>query len=470
MNSPTYRQYIGARYVPKFFENSATGDATWASGTEYEPLTIVTWNLNCYTSKKLVPASVGQPNTNPDYWVNTGNYNAYIQEIEERVSDAESDITGLEGSVDGLDDRLTTAEGKIETAEDDIDTLEGNVSDLETAVHNVETAVKKKYIFIGDSYGHASGTNNGWIDKLISMMGLTSSVDYYESGVGGASFGGQNTNFIHQIQAIYNAIDDPERITDIVVIGGTNELGYDVEDILSGINAFTTYCKTNFPNAKVSLGCVYGTTDATKVVAHYGRALRAYSSARGVKFLNNLQYVLVDRSLLNSDGIHPTDNGYTVLTNAIYDAILDGYNCAYFKMTTPEYDEGTTASIHNSKIYIYLNNDLMTVGSTDRIGIVPTSGTFTLEFNTVYKICNLNNPLFVGGSVSGSESPFVTTTRALIHTTSNGYYSIMCVAMLINKCLYIISTDRQIGTQPGFNQIDDIQIDKISITGPACCA
>lgn len=78
------KQYIGARYVPLFYENS-DGTAEWRANTIYEPLTIVTWNLNSYTSKKPVPASVGDPDSNPDYWVATGLYNAQVNALSEKL-------------------------------------------------------------------------------------------------------------------------------------------------------------------------------------------------------------------------------------------------------------------------------------------------------------------------------------------------------------------------------------------------
>ena len=57
------RQYIGARYVPKFFEGEG-GSNTWAgSSVAYEALTVVTYLNNSYTSKKPVPAGVDISNT-----------------------------------------------------------------------------------------------------------------------------------------------------------------------------------------------------------------------------------------------------------------------------------------------------------------------------------------------------------------------------------------------------------------------
>lgn len=78
-------QYIGARYVPKFYENS-DGTEEWRAGVEYEPLTIVTWNGNSYTSKKPIPSTVGAPSENPSYWVATGIFNQQIADLTNRVN------------------------------------------------------------------------------------------------------------------------------------------------------------------------------------------------------------------------------------------------------------------------------------------------------------------------------------------------------------------------------------------------
>ena len=74
------RHYVGARYVPKFADPVA-----WASGTSYEAMTIVTYNNSSYTSKLPVPATVGNPADNPDYWALTGNYNAQVEQYRQEV-------------------------------------------------------------------------------------------------------------------------------------------------------------------------------------------------------------------------------------------------------------------------------------------------------------------------------------------------------------------------------------------------
>lgn len=89
------RQYIGARYVPKFYENS-NNTAEWQAGVIYEPLTIVTYNSNSYTSKKVVPANIGEPGLNPTYWVATGNFNEQLASLTEDVNDILGEIQGID--------------------------------------------------------------------------------------------------------------------------------------------------------------------------------------------------------------------------------------------------------------------------------------------------------------------------------------------------------------------------------------
>ena len=76
------RQYIGARYVPKFFDDGK-GSSEWISGLSYEPLTVVTHLGNSFISKKPVPANTEITDTN--YWVVTGNYNAQVEEYRQET-------------------------------------------------------------------------------------------------------------------------------------------------------------------------------------------------------------------------------------------------------------------------------------------------------------------------------------------------------------------------------------------------
>lgn len=78
-------QYVGARYVPVFYKNP-DGSWDWEAGASYEPMTIVKYGENSYTSRSQVPSTVGSPNLNPEYWANTGNYNGFISEIQADIA------------------------------------------------------------------------------------------------------------------------------------------------------------------------------------------------------------------------------------------------------------------------------------------------------------------------------------------------------------------------------------------------
>lgn len=73
------RQYIGARYVPKFAD-----PVEWDKLKSYEGLTIVTYAGTSYTSKKPVPVGIELNNT--EYWVVTGNYNEQVESYRQETA------------------------------------------------------------------------------------------------------------------------------------------------------------------------------------------------------------------------------------------------------------------------------------------------------------------------------------------------------------------------------------------------
>lgn len=89
------RQYIGARYVPKFAD-----PIEWDSTRGYEALEIVTHLGTSYTSKKPVPA--GTAISNSEYWVSTGNYNAQVELYRQQVEEYISKTNVLEGITDNF--------------------------------------------------------------------------------------------------------------------------------------------------------------------------------------------------------------------------------------------------------------------------------------------------------------------------------------------------------------------------------
>lgn len=86
------KQYIGARYVPEF-----ASPLDWDNSKTYEPLTIVYYKGNSYTSRQSVPAGIDINNEN--YWALTGNYNAQIEQYRAEVRQVSSNLQTLETTV-----------------------------------------------------------------------------------------------------------------------------------------------------------------------------------------------------------------------------------------------------------------------------------------------------------------------------------------------------------------------------------
>lgn len=106
-----HTQYTGARYVP-IFGRKGESTVTWDSYHPYEPLTIVTYKGNSYTSRQYVPAGIDI--TNETYWACTGNYNAQIEQYRKETqavqTGLDAETTARENADTALSDRVTPLE------------------------------------------------------------------------------------------------------------------------------------------------------------------------------------------------------------------------------------------------------------------------------------------------------------------------------------------------------------------------
>lgn len=101
-------QYIGSRYVP-VFGRKGEDSIEWDNSGTYEPLTIVLYKGNSYTSRQFVP--VGVEITNKKYWANTGNYNAQIEQYRQEVAQIQKTIDGsIIPDINKLKDYIATPE------------------------------------------------------------------------------------------------------------------------------------------------------------------------------------------------------------------------------------------------------------------------------------------------------------------------------------------------------------------------
>lgn len=367
----TYNTYIGARYVPIFSD-----PIEWDKAKSYEPLTIVTYQGDSYTSKTFVPAQTEITNT--EFWVRTGSYNAQVEQYRKEVQEFVTKMDDLEESVNNslssFDTRLTQTDEKVEsynnritTLESDnatnktnisnntnsISTIEGQINTINTDIESLDSRVEsnensistinenltnlsnlvknRRFIVIGDSY--CDGTNS-WIKSMQNYLGKNDT-DYVKSYMGGAGFAHGTKNFLNLLQEAN--VTNPNTITDIIVCGGANNYPEDTNTILNGkggIQEFVSYAKSTYPNATVHIGFIGVNLNNNDNIP---RAINAYKQCTifGAKYLNNVEFILPSYTLLQSDFIHPNEKGDYQLGVYITNAVLTGscdVNYSYEKL------------------------------------------------------------------------------------------------------------------------------------------
>ena len=295
------RQYIGARYVTKIYENSLDpSSAEWEAGVTYEPLTMVTYLNSSYLSKKEVPGAIGDPASNPSYWVVTGAYNGQILNLQNQI--------------------------------DAINLILGNV----TSSPNVKNMTNRKFVFVGDSYGTEPTPATSSIGEVINILGLSND-QYHNLSVSGATM----SDYINQVTG-YSYTDEDD-ITDVIVTGGINDCrddGYLNSTLPTTIPQLITAIKTKFTNAVIWAGFSGNGYYTSQILIHDGFN---YENVNNIKYLWE-KYFAEDpkviymsnldtwcRDLYDTDyfdapsgGLHPMRSGIETLSNKIANYLKGG--------------------------------------------------------------------------------------------------------------------------------------------------
>lgn len=307
------RQYIGARYVPRFYEG--TNGHEWASGVQYEPLTIVTYAGNSYTSKKPVPASVGAPNINPDYWANTGNFNAQVGELT-------NSVTSLTARTDALEAEVEPA---IEVLNDEV-------------LPKLTAGDRSRYVLcVGDSYGIDTVSWTGWISQFVTAWNAQGG-HAFGLGTGGAGWvvAPQGKNYLQTLQALAGQVAGHEKdITDIVVLGGYNDASTNTTtaDIIAAMGTFRTYVAEHYPNASIKIGFIgICNNDAAMMdkLIDYCKTWKDGSAVHGFGYCENFEHILTnDQYVFEAAGnanshFHPNTVGNSRVASAISTYLTSG--------------------------------------------------------------------------------------------------------------------------------------------------
>lgn len=333
------REYIGARYVPIF-------DGAWDNTKAYEPLTVVEYQGDSYTSRQAVP--VGIAITNEQYWVETGNYSAQIEAYRQEVQAYNNRIATLEGKFpvaanDIASNAVTSAKiatgavtsTKIADTAVHYEALNASLKQSIDKINNMVDNRDMRYIniiCIGDSLGRGvGGINNppndmrGWPYYMNQHAHFNTFINVSNSGAGfvnkGHSTEYNGMTFQDQLDYAYNNIGTlsggltADDIDIVFVAGGQNDHSHADIDIIEACHNFCDDSRAKFPNAKI----YFAPLCTGKVNLHPGgENFHAYSSQcdgmeqRNATVFEKALYILMTRPnyYCRSTDDHPSDAGH----------------------------------------------------------------------------------------------------------------------------------------------------------------
>ena len=294
----TVRQYIGARYVP-IFGRKDEDSIQWDNTKPYEPLTVVLYQGNSYTSRQYVPAGIDI--TNQEFWANTGNYNAQVEAYRAEVQTLDTDIDNImltlgdenNGLVKNVADNTSAITDMQETLGDEDNGLVKDVADNTSAITDMQET-------LGDE-------NNGLVKNVADN---TSSITTLQEGLDNSD----------AIQFVSGNWIESEYGTSYFGVKIKREI-FDVEvNTCDGTNVYGEATKTPYdfmkanPNALIGHNCNFGSTSLTRPTRINGVN---YNTAEAPHFYPLLAIDTVNQAF----AFYPSYTGITT--------IPDTYNYAF---------------------------------------------------------------------------------------------------------------------------------------------
>lgn len=371
-NTPV-RQYIGARYVPLFAD-----PAEWNNQRTYEPLTIVIHEGNSYTARQYVPAGIDI--TNNVYWANTGNYNAQIEQYRQETASKLNTVAH--------DDSLT-GEGTINNPLKLADNIKNNNT-------LYKTRIQRNYVLLGDSW---SVVHNYALYNQLKRINPHSK--WYNYGINGS--------IIQQLpQQIAKAKQDttlqPEEITDVIIVMGTNNVFWENENNENDLIAAFQSVKDYFPTANIH---------------YFPNNSKTLNEGR-----NSLYRIIIDSAIQANIQVHPeslywlaghiqayngndqegvqhlSDNGYASFAYFINNIVQGGspfYSSQWIQ--TIEYRD-----YHNPTSADDINSDTIKIVNIDNTGAIKTVGYLTNAFLQLTYYADEKIDMAISGNVKIIQS------------------------------------------------------------------
>ena len=200
-------------------------------------------------------------------------------------------------------------------------------------IKTLDYLTKRNYILLGDSFSIGYTTNDGstyrqtaggWANYAKTILTEQGHEVYtsndIQASVSGATGFASSLPFLTLLQDLEEVIPNKDIITDIIVLGGTNDIGHEA-GIEDAIDNFVEYVKENYPSAKIKIGCL-----GSQMGTIYGNIAPHYKhcSLLGCEYIDDLVFLFCQPQYYCVDGVHLTEEGYNVYRPYIMEAILTG--------------------------------------------------------------------------------------------------------------------------------------------------
>lgn len=291
------------------------------------------------------------------------------------------------------------------------------VTQIDTALHDSPYPGKRTYVLLGDSLGTGihpdsssstgySSSDYGWLNWCANHPTANTTVITNTSRVRTGNSGFTSSrDWLTEITARVEDgdIPDPTQVTDIVVMGGTNDISSSVSSIQTAITEFMNYVKATFPKADVWIGLLTAIQDNS----NYTNLLDGYTTGAynaGAHLLQQSANTFYLKSQISTDGIHLTEASYQATCNALRELVFNKHMSLTISEGKPVSNfvtlkSGVTlSSAANQRFYCNYNVDgIANVQYSMNIGNVPyiqyDSTTWPSE-STIIPLFTLNNSIF----------------------------------------------------------------------------
>lgn len=289
-------------------------------------------------------------------------------------------------------------------------------------IDNIEDQlINKKWIFVGDSYAEPPEGITPWTTQLKQKMGLSDSEVIFAHH-GGAGFANPSYPFYD----IINELTSDNTVTDILIAGGYNDLTFSMNNILTGISNVKNLINTKFPNAKIYIAVIGGTTNQYHGNMHL--LVEAYVQGcldNDLHYLKNLEYTLYQAQLFLSDGIHPNQYGQNAIAKNLFSALNGGFEYIRYNQISIDTAQSDHFPSVDFPLHIVSKNDITILSNYSGTKYLTASQTFELTYNGSVKIGKIDQNGIIGTDYYSNCQ--LTLPNVVIQdwsTNYEGYYNV----------------------------------------------